>query len=218
MTNPPTVIPKKPILHPRLENMRLENLSDQQTLENVHVIDASITGQSASTVIIEASKFEDCEISSCNLEKLALSDVIFKNCLLFGTDLDGSIQHRVSYQGGALSGLIISASSLGDVVFDKCKLNLANFRAAHLNNVVFEGCDLSEADFSGAIMKNVEFKGCNLEKADFSKATMSNVDLRASDLQGIKGATSLKGAYLSGPQLIGLSQTFASEIGLIIIN
>ncbi len=138
----------------------------------------------------------------------------YSNCVLTTTSCGESSWHRVSVDNSRCTGLGLQTSTLQDVVFTDCKLNLVNFRFAKLKNVVFEGCDLSEADFYCSELTNVRFDGCALDGVEFSGSKLKRVDLRCSDVSSLRSANSLTGAIIDSTQLIILAPLLAAEAGI----
>jgi uncharacterized protein YjbI with pentapeptide repeats len=121
-----------PIIPNDLQPVSLSGLQDNQQIEAATLRDVTLVDLEARGVLIEESALTDVEISTSKLKKAMLTDVFFKNCLLFGSNLDGSGLHRVSFEKGMHSGIVLSDAALEDVAFEDAKLNLANFRVAKL--------------------------------------------------------------------------------------
>lgn len=208
----------KPPLHPvALTPQQLQDLTDGALIEGAHITSAVMTGQSGRRINFDSCILEHSEISSCQLKKADLIDVEFNDCLIFGTNFDGSSWQRVVIKSGMQSGIVLSDATIKDAVFDHAKLNLANFRSAILTRVEFKGCDLTEADFSGATLHSVTFSDCNLTGTWFSGCSLNDVDLRSSTLVNLHGVGGLKGAKIDTAQLISLAQTMAAELGLTVV-
>ena len=205
-----------PIIPADLRVRTLRKLSNNEHLESLRVKDCVLGSNDARAMAIDGVVFENDEISSCKLRKSSLADVVFTNCLLFGTDFDGSGWLRVELTGGTFSGLALSACSLQDVKFSRAKLNLANFRMSTLKRVSFVDCELSEADFQGADLTDIEFKNCDLDQAEFSGSKMNRVDMRSSNISSLKGVSSLNGVTITTAQMIGIAHLMASELGLLV--
>ena len=203
-----------PVMSAELRESTLSTLTDKQHLESTQIKESSMTGLEAMMVSIKGCTFENTEISASRLKKASISNTVFTNCLLFGSDFDSSGLTRVAIKKGMYSGIVLSAAVIEDVTFTEAKLNLANFRVAKLERVEFVDCDLSEADFQGADLKSVLFKNCDLSKADFNSCTMGKVDLRGSNIASVNGVAGLKGAKIDTAQLITISHIMASELGL----
>ena len=107
-------------------------------------------------------------------------------------------------------------TTLHDVTFKGCKLDMANFRFSDLRRVKFVDCTLVEADFLGATIHEVTFESCTLEKTEFNQAKCKQLDLRTSELHEISGWSSLKGATIDGMQLAAVAPYLARELGLTV--
>lgn len=214
----PAAAVQAPIIPDELVDATVSGLSDGQTLGSIRVNERVVSGLVTKSVSIESSIIQGTEISTCRFKQASLSDVIFDNCLLFGSNFDGSGFHRVSIKKGMLSGIVISDAVLKDVMFEDAKIDLANFRVSKLRRVHFKGCDLTEADFRGAELSLVIFEDCDLSRVEFANCTMDKVDLRSSDISTISGTAGLKGATIDMSQLISISQVMAAEIGLKVVE
>jgi len=212
------ILVREPIISKELVDLGVDVLDSGDTLASLRVVGSEWQRVDAKAISIDGTVFEASEISSSKLKKASVSDVIFRDCLLFGTDFDGSGFLRVVFERGMLSGLAVTDCSLQDVIFEGGKLNLVNFRASKLKRVVFRHCDLTEADFQGASLTDVKLENCNLNNTEFSNTKMSKVDMRGSEISTIRGASSLRGVTISSPQLVSIARVLAEEVGLIIAD
>ena len=174
------------------------------------------TNQDLSRTRVIAANISDARLvkinfSEANLEKFGIMDVVFSRCDLTATNCAEASWHRVKISGSRLSGLKLQTSSLRDVIFDTCKLDLANFRFSKLKNVLFKNCVLDEADFYNTELENVQFQYCSLIKTEFSSAKCKKLDLRTSDISSILGIESLAGAIIDSMQLIALAPMLAQS-------
>jgi uncharacterized protein YjbI with pentapeptide repeats len=208
--------PRSPIQPAVLTQTAISDLNDNMQLEGVRVAHTMFSNKEARAISVSGVAFEAVELSSCKLRKASLSDATFTNCLIFGSDFDGSGWLRVETNGGMGSGLVATACTLEDVVFRGTRLNLANFRLSRLKRVMFQDCDLSEADFQATDLSDVVFKNCDLTRAEFSNVSIKRVDMRTSTIDTLKGVTALGGILVTAAQVVGLSLAMASEIGLIV--
>lgn len=164
------------------------------------------------------------ELSGCRLEQVRLAGVrlhrvIFSDCELVACDLANVEPHdssllRVRVTSSRLMGLNGVNCFFQDVTFDGCRNNLAAFRFSRFKTVVFRDCDLREASFQGAELNGVEFLGCDLTGAQFSAARMEGVRFADCLLAGIHGVESFQGATVSGHDLLDLTYSMASALGI----
>lgn len=161
-------------------------------------------------------RLEKIDASEAKLEKTGFSDVELLNCTFIATSMPESSWRRVLAKDSRCSGFQLQTSTLRDVTFNNCKLNMANFRFSKLKNVRFKDCALDEADFYAAELENVDFDNCSLDKTEFSSSKLKNVDLRASEVADISGISSLAGATIDSIQLVLLAPLLAHELKIIV--
>ncbi len=206
------VLPKKPTIG--ATEPFIGRLMPEARIENTRIEILDALGCSAANMTIDESILERVMFVQAKLEKFGLSDVLLKGCdFSAATCADGSWL-RVHVKGGRLTGVDLSNAALKDVIFEDCKLDLANFRASKLTRVQFVRCHLKETDFQMATLNNVSFVSSELEKVAFSRVTLKNVDARTSQLFDIRGWSSLKGLTIDSMQLVGVAPELANEIGL----
>ncbi len=113
-----------------------------------------------------------------------------------------------------MTGLDLSRSTIKDVIFEDCKLDMANFRYTKFARVRFINCTLLETDFQAAELVDVEFQTSHMEKVEFGHAKVSRVDVRSSQLFDIRGWQSLSGLIIDSTQLVSIAPQLALELGL----
>lgn len=202
-----------PKLPPTLQEVLVKKLAVDVRFEAVR-LRGQASGAVAKGVIIDEAVLDKVSLSQAQLEKLGLSDVVMKSCDLSATSCGDGSWIRVQTTGGRMTGLDLNKCLLKDVVFEGCKLDMANFRFAKLAKVRFVDCVLTEADFGGAQLNQVEFANCLLEKTDFTQAKLSNVDARSSQLIDVRGWEYLKGLTVDTGQLMTIAPQLALALGL----
>ena len=115
-----------------------------------------------------------------------------------------------------MTGVDLSRSTLQDVIFEDCKLDMANFRFSKLKRVKFINCTFSETDFQAAELHEVSFGSCQLGKVEFGQAKIKQVDVRTSELYDIRGWQSLKGLVIDSTQLVMVAPQLANELGIVV--
>jgi uncharacterized protein YjbI with pentapeptide repeats len=205
---------RRPIISVQPESLTVDHIEDSVRIGPGRLDGGFFARSQAKSISIDGAVLAAVEISSSSLRNASIDDCVFNRCLMFGTSFDGSGIHRATFVGGMYSGVVFSDCTIKDVIFESAKLNLSNFRSSRLSSVIFRDCDLTEADFQGAEFRHVEFSRCDLTGAEFSHCKMVGVDLRTSEISGVRGVTGLRGALIDTAQLIGLSHTLASELGV----
>jgi uncharacterized protein YjbI with pentapeptide repeats len=125
---------------------------------------------------------------------------------------------RVALLRCRLTGAELAESSLGDIMFDECRVDLVGLRHAKLERVVFRDCRMGESDFSGASLKDVVFERCELREATFSGARFERVELRGCDLSGLRGGEALRSARMPWDDVLENAVLFASLAGIEILT
>ncbi|HEY6961959.1 MAG TPA: pentapeptide repeat-containing protein [Gaiellaceae bacterium] len=125
---------------------------------------------------------------------------------------------RVELRHVRMTGIELAESSLQDVTFDECRIDLAGVRFARLERVVFRDCRMTECDLYGTTMKDVLFERCELREATWSEAKLERVEVRGCDLAGIRGAESLRGVRMPWPDVVANAGVFAVALGVDIVE
>ena len=84
---------------------------------------------------------------------------------------------RVAAHGCRMTGLLWTEGALRDVVLRDCAIDLASFAASTIEQVVFERCILRQTDFQDAELRGVRFVDCDLTDADLSGARLAFCEL-----------------------------------------
>jgi uncharacterized protein YjbI with pentapeptide repeats len=196
-----------------LDNELLSN--DVETVTGVLIGNAEITITSRHLSITD-SRITKSDLSRAELPGLDLHNVIIEHCTMTAGKYSESSWHTVTLDTTRCSGIQLDRSTLKNVTFRGCKLDVANFRYAKLSNVVFEDCIIDEADFYGASIKNVRFSSCPINNLELQKTALVKVDFRDSTLIRVKRSSDLKGAIITNEQLVFLSPQLAQQSGIII--
>ncbi len=195
-----------------------ELVASDETVSTAVIRHEDITGLVTRSFSASEVKFERINATQAQLVRTGFSDVELAACELIATALPESSWRRVHIKESRCSGIQLQNSTLKDVTFTGCKLNMANFRFAELFNAVFVDCALDEADFYGASLHNVQFKNCTLAKTQFSSARLKQADLRTSDISGVLGIGSLAGAIIDSMQLVHLAPMLAAELRITVAD
>jgi uncharacterized protein YjbI with pentapeptide repeats len=199
-----------------LEPAELSQLVAEVSLEQVVLLSVDGSGLQARSVSLDESLLEKVTLLEARLEKLGLRDTELHACNLSAARCSESSFVRVRVTGTRMAGIDLSRSTLQDVVFENCKLDMANFRYAKLTRVRFIDCTLDEADFQTAELTDVAFQSCRLEKVEFSQVKIKRADVRTSGLQDIRGWQSLRGLTIDPVQLVTIAPQLAHELGIVV--
>ncbi|WP_030684129.1 pentapeptide repeat-containing protein [Streptomyces sp. NRRL B-1347] len=164
--------------------------------------------------------FLECAFSAVAFEggryrRARFNDVWAHQTRWVGVDLAETQWTDCEVGAGLLAGVELHGSRLRRVVFHQCKFDSVNLRAAGLRDVTFVDCLLRDVDFSGARLAGVAFPGSTLERVRFDNVTVDRADLSGAAALGIaSGFASLRGATISGLQLVELAPVLAATLGL----
>jgi uncharacterized protein YjbI with pentapeptide repeats len=218
VTDPPTRSgpqPLPPRLSEPLTDARHESLDPRAEWDNERV-EGDLSGQIADHVEITACALRAVRLTGARLENLRLVDVLAVDCELSGAIVTEASLQRVEFVNCRMSGLVISDAKLRHVHFHDCKLDDSNFRFVKAEQARFDGCSLVDADFSNAAFTASAFAFCDLRTAEFSKAAMKGTRLAGSNLEGIRGASSLRGVVVGTDQVLPLALGVFADLGIVI--
>jgi uncharacterized protein YjbI with pentapeptide repeats len=125
---------------------------------------------------------------------------------------------RVELHTVRLTGAELAESTIRDVRFVGCRLDLASARLSKFERVVFSDCRLEELDLYGAQLQDVLFERCVLREATFSGVTSKRVELRGCDLTGLRGAEAMRGMRMPWNDVLENAPLFAAVAGIEIVD
>lgn len=201
-----------------LEPADIGQLQPEASLEQVSISHADASNKQLNNLSLDEVVFERVLLIEARLEKFSLSDGELKACDLSAARCSESSLIRVHIVGGRMTGVDFSRSTIKDVVFEDCKIDMANFRFAKLTRVQFINCQLNETDFQAAELNDVEFQASHLEKTEFGQCKIKNVDVRSSELVDIRGWQFLRGLKIDSTQLVTVAPQLALELGLKVVE
>lgn len=167
-------------------------------------------------------RFDTCKLEQCAMLSQTLTlriwDSILVRCDLSASKFFSAGLLRSEFLGCRMTGIQLGESTVKDVVFQNCKLNMVSFRKCKLERAIFENCILDDADFNNAHLIDVTFINCEMRGTDFSGATCTRVDLTKTDVGELRGVKSLKGARVLPEQTISLTPLLCAELGIVIVQ
>lgn len=163
----------------------------------------------------DTAKVEQCTIMAQTIGSLRIWDSIFVRCDLSANRLFGAGLLRSEFLGCRATGMQMGESTIKDVSFQNCKLNMSSFRKCKIERVVFENCILDDVDFNNATLTDVVFTKCELNRTDFGGSKSLRVDMTTSDIGMIRGVQSLRNVQIRPEQMIQLAPLLCAEIGIV---
>ncbi|MDG9705439.1 pentapeptide repeat-containing protein [Streptomyces sp. DH37] len=182
------------------------------------------------TVRFDGDEFEDADGGGAGFTESAFTSVVFTGgryrrarfndvwlhtVRWVGTDLAETDWMDAETVSGAFAGVEVFGAVMRRTTFFNCKFDSVNARAATLRDVRFVDCLLRDVDFGDASLTGVTFPGSVLDGVRLEKARMAEVDLRDAAGLGIAaGHDALRGAIVSGAQLLDLAPALARVLGI----
>lgn len=197
-----------------LDSINVQRLVTEATLDQITISYADASGLKAKNLSLDEAMLEKVLLTEARLEKLSLTDTELRACDLSAAGCSESSLIRAYIVGGRMTGVDFSRSTIKDVIFEDCKLDMANFRFAKLTRVQFINCQLTETDFQAAELTDVEFQTSHLDKVEFGQCKIKNVDARSSELLDIRGWQYLRGLKIDSTQLVTIAPQLAAGLGI----
>lgn len=163
------------------------------------------------------SVLDGMDVSESVVEPLELADVRLSGCMLSNARWSEVDARRVEVMKSQLVGWQVRFTLAQDVYIADCRADFASFDFESVKGlVVFNKCRFKDAEFSGNLSKAV-FVDCDLAGADFSAVIDARgLDLRESKIEGAKGLLALRGARVTGNQVLQVAGDLAREVGLAV--
>ncbi len=150
-------------------------------------------------------------------DRVRLDDVWIARSRWIGGTWSEAQLLNVTILDSVLAGVQSYGSQWRRVVIQDCKIDSLNLRGTKLQDVQFRDCDLTEVDFGDATLNGVTFPGSAIRRARFGKATVKKVDFRgARELDVAQGWDALRGAVITGNQLMEAAPALAQALGIVV--
>lgn len=187
-------------------------LESGDSWRGVAFTDTMVVPDSLADLTLRESTWTGADLALRTITGLRCQDVLFERCDLSGVRLDGAGSTRVRFVGCRLTGAMLSATRLADVIIEDSVADLVNFRAAHATYLSIETTSLREADFYTAQLINSALLDSDLTAANFTEVRGSGLELHGSTLDSIRGAQSLTEARIDSDQLIPLGLALVAAL------
>jgi len=213
-----TTAPTAPRLADDRASVEHDDLVDEDEWLGETVAGADLSRSFAEHVRIVGTELRGVTLTAANLHRCTLTDVRLVECELSGAMFTESQWLRVEVLNCRMSGVVVSQSRLRHVRFVEDKLDGADFRIVNAERVVFDQCAMPDADFYDARLQSVSFAGCDLRRAHMSGVVVRELRLHGSQLEGLRGASSLRGASITFDQVLPLALGLFNELGITVSN
>lgn len=193
-----------------------DDLTDGAVQLCLQLNDVDLSGREAADAEIDQCRYGNVSLSQVKLRRATIRDAVFDRCDLANLRARDSSMLRTAVTASRMTGLSWLGGELRDVTFADCRMDFVSFSASTLKDVTFTRCRLEQADFGAADLSRARFDDCDLTGAQFSGARMTGAVLRRCDLTGLGGVTSLRGAVVTGADVMSLAFTLAGALGIVI--
>lgn len=180
------------------------------------VSDVDVSGSEAAGVELDQCRYTTVNLGGVQMRRATIRDVEFERCDLANLLARDSSLVRVAVHASRMTGAALLASTVRDVAFRDCRMDMTSFSGSRFASVAFTNCRLDQANFGDADLSGVEFDQCDLSSAQLSGATLAGAKFTGCDLTGISGVTSLRGAIITGSNALTLARIFAEALGITV--
>jgi uncharacterized protein YjbI with pentapeptide repeats len=205
-------IPPEPPSDPRVAER--SEISPGDEWEDERILDADLAGQVADRVRLTRCELHRVVLTGAQLRGLALTDVLAVECELSGAFLHDAVLRRVELRNCRMAGVVMSQAELSHVRLVECKLDEANLRLIRADHVEMSDCSLVEGDLYEAALAKSALDDCDLRGCNFSKASVRGLRLGRSNLEGVRGATSMGGVVIASDQVLSVALSVLSDLGI----
>lgn len=196
--------------------------------EDLNLVDAELdaqsfedvdwTGREAQGLQLSESHLRSTDLVEASLSRARLRDVVVLGgswANVIGTNASFS---RARFEGVRLKGADLSGSTLDNVTFVECRLDLCSFRFSRLAIVRFDSCRMEESDFYEAQLGSVMFTDCKLSGVTLTGATFAASEMRRCDLSSAHSPERLRGVRIPWSDVIGIAGELAAGIGIEVLD
>lgn len=163
---------------------------------------------------LEQSVLRSVDLSGTVLSPFEIVDVTIERSVLANGRWERATARRLEITESQLVGWQAQFSLAQDVYIADCRADFAGISIGTAKGpVVFERCRFTNATFLGDLSKTV-FIDCTFPGSDFSRvANAKGCDLRRSEMSGITGLMSLRGALITADQAVDIAGELATAAG-----
>lgn len=163
---------------------------------------------------LEGSLIRNSDLSGAVLSPFEVVDVAVDHSVLSNARWEQVTARRLEITESQLVGWQAQFSLVQDLYVADSRADFAGISIGTAKGpVVFERCRFTNATFLGDLSKAV-FIECSFPGVDFSRvANAKGCDLRRSELGGITGLMSLKGALITADQAVEIAGELATAAG-----
>ncbi|WP_312181568.1 pentapeptide repeat-containing protein [Arthrobacter sp.] len=215
-------MPSKKVQPPRIATIKLpalekgnpDDLRPHERYDGESHVGGDLSGR-----VLDGISFSECELISTTAHEASLRNARFLDTRLerFNAPVltaPGMILRDVEIDASRIGSAEAFSSEWNSVSVSGSKLDFLNLRGSVLKDVAFSDCVIGELDLVGAKLTRVSFANTRINTLALDQATLEHMDLRGADIHGISGIGSIRGATLSGLQLMEMAPMLAEHLGI----
>ena len=187
-------------------------------IEGLSLDGANWAGRNAQGLRLAESQLRSTDLTEASLSRARFRDVVVLDGSWANVAGADSSFSRVRFERVRLTGADLSGSSLDNVTFAGCRLNLCSFRFSQLELVHFDECRMEESDFYDAQLSSAMFTDCNLSGVTLTGATFAESEMRGCDLSSAHSPERLRGVRMPWPDVIRTAGELAAGIGIEVLD
>ncbi|MFW5781700.1 MAG: pentapeptide repeat-containing protein [Candidatus Muiribacteriaceae bacterium] len=179
--------------------------------------DKKIIRTDLTELILDKSRFSDCEFCNCDFSQVSLKNCRFANCFfrmcnLSNALIDGCRMDGVLFEECKMIGLNFSNcdTRLGfDINIRECNILLCHFSDLDMKRSCFKESVIHQSSFDFSDLRDADFSGSDLKDCQFGNADLRGADLRDARNYNINPMSAkVKGARFSIPEVLELLKYF----------
>jgi uncharacterized protein YjbI with pentapeptide repeats len=211
---PEAVAAEAPRLAAELEPAGPEAVEDFEEWRSLLVEGLDLTGIDAEDASVFGSRLRAIRTVAADLTGLTMTDVEVVDSDWSAAQMGHSSWLRVQWRECRLGEMVASDSKLRHIRFEGCRLDEANLRFSKLEAVEFVDCSMAGTDLTGANGEGILLAGCDLRGAVMHKARLAGTRIERCRLEGLKGATALKGAQIDAEAVLPMGLALMAELSI----
>lgn len=139
------------------------------------VRDDSLVGCAFVFSDLRRTRFLNCDLSFCEIERSDLFSVEMVQC-----NLRGARFHKADFSRAFGRKIVVTRAT-----FRACNLELADLTEARLAECEFNESRFREADLTSADLSDAVLRDCDLFRAELAGAKLEGADLRGAEISGL---------------------------------
>jgi uncharacterized protein YjbI with pentapeptide repeats len=199
---------------PDLDEAMPEDVGPSRSISTMRVDLAAAPGRSLKEVRCSEVRFEGMGSGDIDGRGGRFLETCFDGVSAERMLAGGSTWRASQVQGCRFGTLELDRAELASVGIADSKVDRLNLAGARATDLLVQRCRIGECDVSGIGAERVAFRDVTIGTLTVTGAHLRDVDLRSAHIERIVGVAGLKGATITGEQLIDLAPALAELLGI----